>query len=77
MLLELRHTNDERKNLMSQKNYEWFKNNLTDLMKKYRGKYLIIIDEALSGYFETFDEAICRGSENGKTGGILNTALHQ
>ena len=56
---------------IDEKNYEWFKNNLPKLMEKHRGKYLIIINEALSGCFETFDEALAEALKTAKPGEFL------
>ena len=42
---------------MSNKDYEYFKSHLSGLLKKYKGKFLVIKDEAVVGAYFSFDEA--------------------
>ncbi|MDR1509744.1 MAG: hypothetical protein LBS53_08900 [Synergistaceae bacterium] len=43
---------------VDEKNYEWFKKNLPELMKNHHGKYLIIHEERDKGAYETFESAL-------------------
>ncbi|GHS93433.1 hypothetical protein AGMMS50276_03900 [Synergistales bacterium] len=40
------------------RNYDWFKKNLVDLILKYKGQHLLIVDESVLGAYNTFDEAL-------------------
>ena len=39
------------------KNYEWFKEHLSELVKNYEGKYLAIKGRKIIGEYETFNDA--------------------
>jgi hypothetical protein len=40
------------------RNYEWFKENLADLLLKYDKQQLVIIDEKVAGVYSSFEEAL-------------------
>ena len=45
-------------NNLIDKNYEWFKNNLPELVKTYDGQYVVIKDESVIAAYPSFDEAL-------------------
>ena len=52
-------------------NYEWFKDNLSELVKKYNGLYIIIKDKQVKEACATFDEAWEQASQTEKAGEYL------
>ena len=46
------------------KNYEWFKLKLPELVKEYDGRYVIIKDCHVIGAFATFDDAFVSADKN-------------
>ena len=42
---------------MSKQNYDYFKQNLTELLVKYQNKYIVIKDLSVIGSYDSFDEA--------------------
>jgi hypothetical protein len=43
---------------VDEKNYDWFKNNLPELMSEHKGKFLIIFEESARGAYDTFEDAL-------------------
>ena len=39
------------------KNYEWFENNLPELVKTYDGQYVVVKDEHIIAAYPSFDSA--------------------
>lgn len=56
---------------VGERNYLWFKKNLSEVIKKYKGQYLIIHEESLCGAFSTFDEALESALKFAKPGDFL------
>jgi hypothetical protein len=56
---------------VDEKNYEWFKTNLSSLLEKHRGQYLIILGESLCGAFDTFEEALTEALKLAQPGDFL------
>ena len=52
-------------------NYEWFKDNLHELLKGYEGLYVIIKDKHIEGAYLTFNEAWDYASQTGNAGEYL------
>jgi hypothetical protein len=52
-------------------NYEWFRDNLSDLMKEHYGKYLVIQDESCRGAYETCSEAITASMRLARLGSLI------
>ena len=44
-------------NNLIDKNYEWFKNNLPELVKTYDGQYVVVKDERVVAAYSSFDNA--------------------
>jgi hypothetical protein len=42
----------------SERNYEWFKENLPVLMKEYKGKFVIVYEQSIRGAFPSFNAAL-------------------
>ena len=40
------------------KNYEWFENNLPELVKTYDSQYVVVKDEHIIAAYTSFDEAL-------------------
>lgn len=47
------------------KNYEWFKKNSKILQKKYKNKYVVIVDENVVDVKDSFEEAIKEAEKYG------------
>ena len=45
-------------NNLADKSYEWFKNNLPELVKTYDGQYVVVKDESVIAAYPSFDEAL-------------------
>jgi hypothetical protein len=56
---------------VDERNYEWFRMNLPDLMAQHKGKYLVIIEESASGAYETFEDALTQALSLAKPGEFL------
>ena len=44
-------------NNLIDKNYEWFKNNLPELVKTYDGQYVVVKDERVVAAYSSFNSA--------------------
>ena len=44
-------------------NYDWFKDNLNELVKNYDGQYLVIQNQNIIAAYPSFDEAFVKTSE--------------
>ena len=42
---------------LADRNYNWFENNLPELVKVYNEKYVVIKDESIIAAYPSFDEA--------------------
>ena len=49
-------------------NYTWFKDNLSELVKVYDDKYIVIKDKSVLSAYNSFDEAFTKTSETEKSG---------
>ena len=45
-------------NNLADKNYNWFENNLPELVKTYDGQYVVVKDESVIAAYPSFDEAL-------------------
>lgn len=50
------------------KNYDWFKLNLHNLVKKYEGQYIVIKDCKVIASYSNFDEAFVNTNEQEEAG---------
>jgi hypothetical protein len=41
----------------AEENYRWFKDGLTELVKEYDGKHVVIKDRRVTGAYDSFSEA--------------------
>jgi len=53
------------------KEFNFFINNLPELLKKYQGKYIVIKNEQILGAYESFEQAILATRETEKIGTFL------
>ncbi|GHV51758.1 hypothetical protein FACS1894216_06560 [Synergistales bacterium] len=53
------------------RNYDWFKKSLSDLMLKFSGQYLLIVDESVSGAYPSFEEALNEAMKNYEPGKFI------
>ena len=56
---------------INEMNYEWFKQNLPNLMEKHYGKFLIIHERTQKGEFVSFQEALHEALKFAKPGEFL------
>lgn len=54
-----------------EKEFKYFLDNQSDLVKKYRGKYIVIIGHEVKGAYDSEIEAIEKTKENHKLGTFL------
>lgn len=54
-----------------QKNFEYFKANLSDLIKKYNGKYLVLENQSVKSFFDSFSNALEWAVKNCKEGSYI------
>jgi hypothetical protein len=52
-------------------NYEYFKENFTELFNKYPNKYIVIKNKNIIGIYETFDEAYKKTVKTEKLGTFI------
>ena len=45
------------------KNYSFFKEELPELLKEHKGKFVLIREQNIEGMFETFEQAFLEGKE--------------
>ncbi len=53
------------------KNYEWFKENLHELVKSYDNQYVVIKNENILGVYPSFDDAFNETVKNERPGSFL------
>jgi hypothetical protein len=56
---------------IDEKNYEWFKRNLPDLIKEHKNKFLIVYEESIRGVYSTFEAALTEALHFAKPGEFL------
>lgn len=56
---------------MLEKEYKYFQENLDSLLKKHKGKFLIIKDSSVQGVFETYNQALTNALAKYKLGEFL------
>lgn len=49
-------------------NYAWFEDNLTELVKKYDDKYIVIKNKSVLSAYDSFDDAFTKTSESENPG---------
>ena len=60
--------NSKEDDVMTSKNYEYFKENFETLYSKYKDKYIVIKDCNIIGVFDSFDEAVTETLKTEKLG---------
>jgi len=58
-------------NVVLQKEFEYFINNLPELVKKYKGKYLVIKNEQILNSYDSIDMAIIETKKTEALGTFL------
>ena len=53
------------------RNYKWYESNLPELLKEYKGKYLIIYEESMRGAYDTYHDALRAAAEFARRGEFL------
>ena len=53
------------------KNYDWFKKNLNELVKKYNGLYVVVKNNSVIASYNSFDEAFVDMSEKEQPGTFI------
>lgn len=56
---------------MLDREYEFFKKNLPQLLNQYKDLFLVIKDEEVIGHFDTYDKALSFGLSKYKLGEFL------
>ena len=56
---------------MLEKEFKYFQENLSELLKKYEGKFLVIKETSVEGVFDTYEDAITFGVTKYKLGEFL------